>query len=179
MALPGHLFGNLRRNGQVLSLFEGIFQRLDAPEYPLVCLTIVRDGIPVNDHGPIYHGGSEKSDTRFRHLFFAEQHAATLIALIHVGSMDDAWMLADYATPEETIPGLYFTDRAIVQMVLRADDGHPFVFAYSQYCPEGELGEFDRDQIGPHRISALAYHTQFYDVPGFSKFVEKWLDARK
>lgn len=81
VALPGHLFGKLQRTGQVLGLFEGIFQRFNAPEDPLVCLTIVRDGVPVNDDGPIYHGGSEESDTRFRHLYFAEQHAATLAHL--------------------------------------------------------------------------------------------------
>ena len=81
IALPGHLFRNLQRNGQVLGLFKGIFHRLDAPENPLVCLTVVRDGIPMNDDGPIYHGGSEETDTRFRHLYFAEQHAATLAHL--------------------------------------------------------------------------------------------------
>jgi hypothetical protein len=81
VAIPGRLFGRLQQTGQVLSLFEGIFRRLDAPEDPLICLTIVRDGIPVNDDGPIYHNGSKESDTRFRHLFFAEQHATTLAHL--------------------------------------------------------------------------------------------------
>jgi len=359
-ALPGHIFQALRLAGKAFDLFEPVMRKLDAPADPLFCLTVVRDGVPFNDDGPIYEGGTPESDRRHRHTYFAAQnqdklaevnraqfaqkgqgavilmsapkptdfenrdvlylsveecnlpepvtsdiqkmlaeydpatemvlvfgeadgdhiyrvvmpeeetvapappafrpvrkprdpktgrfiwelpcesskaaaaltkaikkhrnirclgtdpetHAVRvtfkgsdlevailtahtyameaaqgltgpslpdpypfLSALIHVGYIDDAYMLADYALPEQGTPALYFTDRTVVQMVLRADDGSPFFFAYSSMCPQGELGEYIESEVAPSRISALWYHTQFGEVPRYAKYVEKWMSG--
>ena len=67
VGLPVRHYEAMKMSGQLLDLFEPIFRQFDAPEAPLMCVTTVQDGVPINDDGPIYEGGTKESDRRFRH----------------------------------------------------------------------------------------------------------------
>jgi hypothetical protein len=67
LGLPVHHYEFTRASGHVLSLFEPILKRYNAPETPLFCLTTVQNGTPMNELGPIYEGGSKESDRKLRH----------------------------------------------------------------------------------------------------------------
>ena len=47
--LPLEMFSYLRRTGQGLWLFEALLRKLEAPEIPFVCITVIVDGKPQTD----------------------------------------------------------------------------------------------------------------------------------
>ena len=98
-----------------------------------------------------------------------------LTALLHLGNIDSAESIGDFAIPEQETPSLYYTDRTISQMLLRNDDGEPYFFACSAMCPEGELGIFNPDEICPHRISARLFFAQFADLSNLMDFIKNWM----
>lgn len=77
VGLPVRNYEAMKMSGQALELFEPIFQQHHAEEAPLLCLTTVQDGTPINDDGPIYEGGTKESDRRFRHRVFLSKLLAT------------------------------------------------------------------------------------------------------
>ena len=83
VGLPVRHFEAMKMSGQVLDLFEPIFQHYNAPEAPLMCVTTVRDGVPVNDVGPIYEGGTPQSDQKFRHKVFLSRLLKNMVGLVH------------------------------------------------------------------------------------------------
>ena len=96
-------------------------------------------------------------------------------ALLHLGNIDSAEAIADFAIPEQETPSLYFTDLTISQMIVRNDEGEPYIFACSAMCPEGELGIFNPDEICPHRISARLFFAQFADLSNLMDFIKNWM----
>ena len=77
-AIPGEIFRVLHHAGKAHLLFESLLQTLGAPEEPLFCLTLVRDGVPINDDGPIYEGGTLESDRELRREYFINRNLLSL-----------------------------------------------------------------------------------------------------
>ena len=47
-----------------------------------MCVTTVQDGVPINDAGPIYEGGSAESDKKVRHKVFLSKLLETKLGLL-------------------------------------------------------------------------------------------------
>lgn len=64
--------------GKELAYFEHFFRHYNAPVDPLYCLTIVDNGIPMNEAGPIYEKGDPEIDRRMRYELFLEKRLPQL-----------------------------------------------------------------------------------------------------
>jgi hypothetical protein len=71
----------LSQAGKHLQFFEPFLQRYDAPADSLMCLTIVEDGMPMNQAGPIYEQGDPEADRQMRHQLFLAKRIGELESL--------------------------------------------------------------------------------------------------
>jgi len=70
VALPARHYEIMKMSRCVMELVGPVFHQPNAPEAPIMSVTTVQDGEPINDDDPIYEGGTAESDRRFRHKVF-------------------------------------------------------------------------------------------------------------